>query len=164
MSWREVIDFNCTNKLQLSENFSFEITKDYTKLLPFLNNNYNANKTDYMLNYTEKHLEWYFKDEDYTIILLKHYNVIIGSISGKTEEILINKIKTKVFEINFLCITYSYRKYHLLNYLISEISRISINKKILYGFYISNDKHNIPLIKVNYFQYYSKVHLNLDNL
>lgn len=155
MTWKTkqgVINYNKKSETILPPNFSFCTINDLNSILPFIIKNYNTDKLC-RLNYTYDHLEWYFKNSEYDFLCLKYYDEIIGCVSGKVENIFLNNKEEKIFEINFLCVEFSYRKKHFLDYLISEIGRLAILKNIYSAIYISTDKHLTPLCKIQYYQF-----------
>ena len=153
--------------MTLPEGYQFvHINNINNDVYEFLKENYieddnNKYRYDYKLDF----LQWYNNinnNNNYYNISINYNNNIVGFISGKLINLIINKHVEKTAEINFLCISKQHRSKQLCPLLINELKKqfdiININEAI----FTSDTKLNY-YNNISHVDYFVKV-LNIKKL
>jgi hypothetical protein len=172
------------DKLWINKNVGSEGNADFVRLsllsvlpegykwITYSENNINvkiirefSNKQIAGIMYRDEHILYYFREGAIFKGITKDGS-LIGLISIKPSKM---SIKTamgdsveEVSEINFLSIEREYRGKGIINFLVKEVIRISINKGITRGIYTSSDRHPNLIKECHNYHYLSNVKKLLD--
>jgi hypothetical protein len=172
------------DKLWINKNIGSEGNADFVRLsllsvlpegykwITYSENNINvkiirefSNKQIAGIMYRDEHILYYFREGAIFKGITKGGS-LIGLISIKPSKM---NIKTatgdsveEVSEINFLSIEREYRGKGIINFLVKEVIRISINKGITRGIYTSSDRHPNLIKECHNYHYLSNVKKLLD--
>lgn len=128
-----------------------------------LSNNYlEDDKHKFRHNYSPEFIQWYltsFKSINIGIIE-EISNELIGFISGRFINLMLNNIIEKIGEVNFLCINKNNRNNKLCPLLIQKITKEFNNSGVFEAIYTSEFKYPYLLSEVNYYQRF----INIKNL
>lgn len=121
---------NLTYTLTLSKELRLDLNKK-TQLLTFINEMYINNQTDILKLHYSIDLFDYFVDENCIILEFYFEERLIGLIIGKKHKLVLNNFPTPLIEnfleVNFLCLDVQVRHFNIAPYMISQLTKESIN-------------------------------------
>jgi hypothetical protein len=144
---------------------SYDITNiDNCKLIcNLLSNNYlEDDKHKFRHNYSPEFIQWFltsFKSLNIGIID-ESTNELVGFISGRFIDLMLNNNNKYIGEVSFLCISKNNRNNKLCPLLIDEIIKHANYENIFEAIATSNYKYPYLLTQVNYYQRF----INIKNL